>query len=199
MLAEYRVRWFEEPLRPDDVAGYRRLTDGSPVRIAAGEVLTGRRAFRPIIAEPALDIIQPDVCKVGGLSEMRRLAWAAWDADLELVPHGWNTAIGIAADLHLMSTSPSPGYVEFNVGNVLVEDIMAEPFGMNSDGTITVPEAPGLGISIDEEMIGHLSSSGFRSPSWTWDEENVYVASPEELARAGIEPSTLGYGTTLGG
>lgn len=192
MLAEYRVRWFEEPLRPDDVAGYRRLTDSSPVRISAGEVLTGRRAFRPIIAERMLDIIQPDVCKVGGLSEMRRLAWAAWDADLELVPHGWNTAIGVAADLHLMSTAPTPGYVEFNVGNVLVEDIMTEAFSLNPDGTITVPEAPGLGITIDGEMVSHLSSSGFRSPSWTWDEENVYVASPREPGAAGIEPSALG-------
>lgn len=173
MLADYGVRWFEEALRPDDTEGYRRLTDASPVPISGGEVFSGRRAFQQSISERLLDIIQPDVAKVGGLSEMRRLAWAAWDAGLELIPHGWNTAIGVAADLALMSTSPVAGYVEFNVGNPMVENL-AEPFTVDEDGMLAVPDGPGLGISIDEEKVRHMSASRYESPTWTWHEAGTY-------------------------
>ncbi len=174
MLADYDVRWFEEALRPDDTEGFRRLTDASPVPISGGEVLSGRRAFKQIIDERLLDIIQPDVAKVGGLSEMRRLAWQAWDAGIELIPHGWNTAIGVAADLHLMATAPSPGYVEFNVGNPMVEEIIASPFVLDEAGRIAVPDGPGLGITIDEDRVRAMAAGGYRSPSWTWDEARTF-------------------------
>jgi L-alanine-DL-glutamate epimerase-like enolase superfamily enzyme len=174
MLADYDVRWFEEALRPDDSEGFRRLTDAAPVPIAGGEVFSGRRAFRQTIDERLLDIIQPDVAKVGGLSEMRRLAWAAWEAGIELIPHGWNTAIGVAADLHLMATAPVPGYVEFNVGNPMVETITTTPFALDADGMLAVPDGPGLGIEIDAERVGAMAAEGYRSPSWTWDEAGTF-------------------------
>ena len=174
MLADFGVRWFEEPLAPDDLEGFRRLTQAAAVPIAGGEVLTGRRAFQPIIAERLLDIIQPDVAKVGGLSEMRRLAWAAWDAQLELIPHGWNTAVGVAADLALMATAPKPGYVEFNVGNPLVETILDRPFVLDPDGMIAVPDGPGLGITLDEARLRELVANGYRSGSWIWDEQGRF-------------------------
>ena len=69
MLAKYDVSWFEEPLRPDDIEGYRRLTARSPVPIAGCEVLTRRQAFEPWISGRAVDIVQPDATKVGGISE----------------------------------------------------------------------------------------------------------------------------------
>lgn len=174
MLADYNVRWFEEALRPDDVEGYRRLTDAAPVPISGGEVLSGRRAFKQTIDERLLDIIQPDVAKVGGLSEMRRLAWAAWDAGIELIPHGWNTAIGVAADLHLMATAPTPGYVEFNVGNPMVEAITTRAFVLDAEGLIAVPDSPGFGIDIDEDRVRAMAQSGYRSPTWTWDDSKTF-------------------------
>jgi L-alanine-DL-glutamate epimerase-like enolase superfamily enzyme len=176
MLADYNVRWFEEALRPDDVEGYRRLTDASPVPISGGEVFSGRRAFKQTIDERLLDIIQPDVAKVGGLSEMRRLAWAAWDAGLELIPHGWNTAVGVAADLALMATAPTPGYIEFNVGNPMVEAITRSEFVLDGDGMLAVPDGPGFGIDIDEEKVRGMAAAGYRSPTWTWDDGLIFEA-----------------------
>ena len=75
MLADYDVAWFEEPLPPDDLDGYAELTRTSPVPIAGGEVLTRRQSFLPWLERRAVDIIQPDCTKNGGLSESRRIAW----------------------------------------------------------------------------------------------------------------------------
>jgi D-galactarolactone cycloisomerase len=176
MLADYGVCWFEEPLAPDDVEGYARLTDASPVKIAHGEVLTRRQSFIPYFDRRAMDIVQPDVAKVGGLSEMRRIAWMAEARGIELVPHGWNTAVGVAADLHLASTLPSRPFVEFNFGNPLVEKLTETPFRLDTDGCLPVPDAPGLGIEIDREKLRCLKDSGYASPSWTWDVQKEFEA-----------------------
>lgn len=169
MLANYAVYWFEEALAPDDLDGYARLTDSSPVKIAHGEVLTRRQSFVPYFNRRAMDIVQPDVSKVGGLSEMRRIAWMAEEHGIELVPHGWNTAMGVAADIHLVASLPSRSYVEFNVGNPLVENVCVHNFQLDQDGSLKVPQAPGLGIEIDMAKLRALESAGFASESWTWD------------------------------
>jgi L-alanine-DL-glutamate epimerase-like enolase superfamily enzyme len=115
MLAAYDVTWFEEALPPDDLEGYVQLRRVSPVPISGGEVLTRRQAFQPWLSQGAFDIVQPDVTKVGGISEERRIAWMALEHGILFVPHGWNTALGLAADLHLVSAFaqtrwwPSPG------------------------------------------------------------------------------------------
>ena len=106
MLADYGVVWFEEALQPDALDEYRHLRAESAIPIAAGEVLTRRQTFTPWLQNRALDIVQPDVTKVGGLSEARRIGWMAEENGAKLIPHGWNTAIGLAADLHLASALP---------------------------------------------------------------------------------------------
>jgi D-galactarolactone cycloisomerase len=170
MLHDYGVGWFEEPLAPDDIEGYQRLTDLSPIKIAHGEVLTRRQAFLPYFSRRAMDIAQPDATKVGGLSEMRRIAWMAEEHGIELVPHGWNTAVGVAADIHLVSTLATRSYVEFNVGNPLVEDVLTTPFRLNDQGQLDVPDEPGLGIAIDHERLRRIEQSRFASQTWSWDE-----------------------------
>jgi D-galactarolactone cycloisomerase len=177
MLAQYGVGWLEEPLAPDDVEGYARLTDQSPVKIAHGEVLTRRQSFIPYFERRAMDIAQPDVAKVGGLSEMRRIVWMAEDHGIEVVPHGWNTAVGVAADIHLVSSLPSRSYVEFNVGNALVEELMDSPFRLDAEGCLQVPDGPGLGITLDRERLKKLISSGFASETWTWDKRKEFEES----------------------
>lgn len=174
MLADYAVYWFEEALAPDDMEGYARLTDESPVKIAHGEVLTRRQSFVPYFARRAMDIVQPDVSKVGGLSEMRRIAWMAEEHGIELVPHGWNTAIGVAADIHLVASLPTRSYVEFNVGNPLVESVCVTNFQLDENGCLRVPQAPGLGIEIDLEKLKSLEASGYASETWTWDIRKEY-------------------------
>ncbi len=113
MLADYDVAWFEEALVPDALEDFARLRENSPVPIAGGEVLTRRQAFAPWLAQRAFDIVQPDVTKVGGISEERRIAWMANDYGVKFIPHGWNTAVGLAADLQLASAIPGTDYVEY--------------------------------------------------------------------------------------
>ncbi|MGD0226783.1 MAG: mandelate racemase/muconate lactonizing enzyme family protein [Terriglobia bacterium] len=177
MLANYGVYWFEEPLSPDDLEGYARLTDLSPVKIAHGEVLTRRQSFASYFARRAMDIVQPDVSKVGGLSEMRRIAWMAEEHAIELVPHGWNTAIGVAADAHLVASLPSRSFVEFNVGNPLVEELISPPFRLDSEGCLPVPAGPGLGIELDRDRLRMFEDEGFASGTWTWDERKEFETS----------------------
>lgn len=174
MLADYNVYWFEEPLAPDDLEGYARLTDLSPVKIAHGEVLTRRQSFLPYFRRRAMDIVQPDAAKVGGLSEMRRIAWLAEEHGIELVPHGWNTAIGVAADIHLVASLSTRSFVEFNVGNPLIEEVADPPFRLDANGCLPVPEEAGLGVELDRDRLRYLQESGFASESWTWDETGTF-------------------------
>ncbi len=106
MLAEYDVYWFEEPLKPDALSDYVALRRAAPLPIAGGEVLTRRQTFQPWLEAGAFDIVQPDVTKVGGISEERRIAWLAGEHGVRFIPHGWNTAVGVAADLQLASAFP---------------------------------------------------------------------------------------------
>ena len=115
MLCEYDVVWFEEPLRPDDLQGYVRLTENARLPIASCEVLTRRQAFMPWIEQRAVDYIQPDVTKVGGITEEFRIAQHACDHSILFVPHGWNTAVGLAADLQL-DRRPVDGSCRFSGG-----------------------------------------------------------------------------------
>lgn len=177
MLADYGVYWFEEPLCPDDLDGYARLADLSPVKIAHGEVLTRRQAFVPYFTRRAMDIVQPDVAKVGGLSEMRRIACLAEAHGIELVPHGWNTAIGVAADLQLVSTFAHRSFVEFNLENSLIDDLIDNPFRLDADGCLPVPAAPGLGIVIDRERLKGFEAANADREIWAWDTDGVYEAS----------------------
>jgi D-galactarolactone cycloisomerase len=178
MLANYGVYWFEEPLQPDDIEGYVRLTELSPVKIAHGEVLTRRQSFVPYFTRRAMDIVQPDATKVGGLSESRRIAWMAEEHGIELVPHGWNTALGVATDIHLVSSLYTRSFVEFNVGNPTVEEIIDPPFALDENGCLPVPDKPGLGVEIDRERLKAMEESGFSSPTWTWEELRQHEAEP---------------------
>src|SRR5262245_60855421 len=147
MLGAYGITWFEEALRPDDLQGFKELKQGSPVLIATGEVFTRRQSFQPYITERALDIIQPDMTKCGGLSEGRRLGWMAYDHGVLLVPHGWNTAVGVAADLALSAAMPVARWVEYQTGVPYIEELIQPAFALDRDGLLAVPPAPGLGIS----------------------------------------------------
>jgi D-galactarolactone cycloisomerase len=157
MLGDYGVVWFEEALKPDDVEGFKELKQNSPVLIATGEVLTRRQSFQPFITSRALDIIQPDVTKCGGLSEGRKLGWMAYDHGVLLVPHGWNTAVGVAADLALTAALPVARWVEYQTGVPYIEEIISPPFALDAEGMLRVPTGPGLGITLNPDAVGRLS------------------------------------------
>jgi L-alanine-DL-glutamate epimerase-like enolase superfamily enzyme len=153
MLAEYDVVWFEEALPPDDLEGYIELRRNAPLPIATGEVLTRRQSFRPFLERHAVDIIQPDCTKCGGLTESWRIGWMAYEHNILLVPHGWNTAIGLAADLHLTAALPVARYVEYLTPSPYLDELITEPFRPDADGYLQVPTTPGLGIQLNREAL----------------------------------------------
>ncbi len=153
MLANYNVTWFEEPLRPDDLQGYIKLTEHSPVAIASCEVLTRRHPFLPWIENRAVDYIQPDVTKVGGISEQHRIGQAADDHSILMIPHGWNTAIGLAADLQLVAAAGNARWVEYITPAPYIEDLILNPLVLDQQGYITIPDSPGLGFEWNPDGI----------------------------------------------
>lgn len=162
MLAAYDITWFEEALPPDDFAGFAELRRHSPVPIATGEVLTRRQSFRPLFEKQCVDIVQPDCTKCGGLTEAWRIAWMAYENNVQWVPHGWNTAIGLAADIHLACAMPVAKYVEFLTPSPYMDELIREPFKPDADGLLTLPDRPGLGIELNPdamERFGGRSSS----------------------------------------
>lgn len=153
MLGDYGIVWFEEALRPDDVTGFKELRQTSPVLVATGEVLTRRQAFQPFLVERAVDVIQPDVTKCGGLSEGRRIGWMAQDHGVLLVPHGWNTGIGVAADLALTAALPVARWIEYQTGVPYIEEILDPPFKLDDEGMLRVPTGPGLGVKLNWDAV----------------------------------------------
>ncbi len=158
MLTEYNVDWFEEPLSPDSFEDYRVLRSVSPIPIAGGEVLTRRQSFVPWLAQGALDIVQPDVTKVGGLSEQRRIAWLAQSFGVKYIGHGWNTAIGLAADLQMAAAMPTTDFVEYIADSSYLSDITENPFQLDKDGFLVVPKTPGLGVSLSYTKVAQYTS-----------------------------------------
>ena len=153
MLAEYGVHWFEEPLPPDNLHDYVLLRNHSPVPIAGGEVLTRRQSFIPWLQQRAFDIVQPDVTKVGGISEERRIAWMAEENNVRFIPHGWNTALGLAADLQLASAAKNTDLVEYLTGSPFIDDLVETAWTLDSDGMLPIPDGPGLGISLNMDAV----------------------------------------------
>jgi len=153
MLADYEVVWFEEALPPDDLEGFIELRRHAPVPITTGEVLTRRQSFRPFIEQHAVDIIQPDCTKCGGLTEAWRIGWMAYEHNILMVPHGWNTALGLAADLHLTAAMPVARYVEFLTPSPYLDDLITVPFRPDADGFLHVPTTPGLGVELNRDAL----------------------------------------------
>jgi D-galactarolactone cycloisomerase len=153
MLADYDVYWFEEPLPPDNLPDYILLRNTAPVPIAGGEVLTRRQSFTPWLQQRAFDIVQPDVTKVGGISEARRIAWMAEENGVRFIPHGWNTALGLAADLHLASACRNTDLVEYLTGSPFIDELIEPPWKLDADGMLAAPTAPGLGVTINEDAV----------------------------------------------
>ena len=159
MLREYNIDWYEEALDPDDIEGFIKLRENSPVRISSCEVLTRRQTFHQWIERGAVDIVQPDCTKVGGFSESLRIAWHAYDHGIDYVGHGWNTAFGLTADMHLAASLPSCDWVEYITPSPLLDQLTTKPFVIK-DGYLDIPDTPGLGIEPDMERVEYYATPG---------------------------------------
>jgi len=147
------IYWMEEPLPPEDIEGYQRLCGSTSLRIAAGEQDVGRWTFRRLIWEACLDIIQPDISRVGGLTEAKRIAYMAHEANRPCVPHAFRTGVLVAACLHLIAAIPNSAFLEFSVtDSALRRELLTTPF-QAVNGRVAVPTKPGLGIEINPETV----------------------------------------------
>jgi len=157
MLADYDVAWFEEALSPDALEDYVTLRRAAKIPIAGGEVLTRRQAFQPWLEAGAFDIVQPDVTKCGGISEERRIGWMARDNGVRFIPHGWNTTVGLAADLQLASAFADTDLVEYLTGSPFIDDLCQ--WKLDEDGMLAIPSGPGLGIRINLDALREFSGA----------------------------------------
>ena len=157
MLTDYDVTWFEEPLKHDALDDYALLRQHTTVPISGGEVLTRRQAFLPWLRAGAFDIVQPDATKVGGLSESRKIGWMALNYGARLIPHGWSTAIGLAADLHLASALPETDLVEYITGSPYLDDLVDGGWHLDEEGMLAIPEVPGLGVDLDFDAVARFT------------------------------------------
>jgi len=151
---EFRPFWFEEPLLPDDYAGYAKLAAASPLRIAAGEEESERKSFLHLMDVGQIDVVQVDLTRCGGFTEAMKIAALAADRGLPVVNHGFTTYLNVAAALHFLASIPnSLGLLEFVVeeGTTLRHQL-SEPIRA-VEGCVAVPEAPGLGLALDEEGL----------------------------------------------
>ena len=161
MLANYNVHWFEEPLPPDNLPDYILLRKSAIVNIAGGEVLTRRQTFEPWISQGAFDIVQPDVTKVGGITDARRIAWMAECHGVRMIPHGWSSALGLAADLQLASAIQNTDLIEYLTSSPFIDEIVEDKWTLDDTGMLVIPDKPGLGVSLNLDALKRYTGVTF--------------------------------------
>ena len=151
---------------PEDLAGYRAVKAAIDIPVAGGECEFTRYGFREVLTQQAMDIIQPDICAAGGLSECKKIADMAQAFGVRVNPHVWGSGIGIAASLQWMATVPTHTPTSLQPVQPLLEfdqtehpirqAIIAEPI-VQQKGWVQIPNGPGLGIEINRDALRHFA------------------------------------------
>jgi len=167
-LDEMKIYWFEEPVAPEDYEGYKELREKLNINIAGGEAEFTKYGWNQLIKNKCIDIAQPEVCGLGGITEYLKVSALAQSNFIPIVNHVWGSAISIAVNLHLLSAQPdlpgglfpSKSMLEFDTTekNIFITDLPKEKFSIleqvkNNDGYATVLESPGIGISPSKEFL----------------------------------------------
>ena len=150
-FAQFNIGWLEEPLRPSDVEGYVWLRDRSPVPVAAGEEECGRESFRPLIDRHALDVYQVDISR-NGFTDASYLRARVEEIGARLCNHCYTSPITVAASLHWLATCRDAFVFEDCVDDSPMRHELTREKLHASDGWITVPDGPGLGLTLNEEF-----------------------------------------------
>lgn len=151
-FAEQRPFWFEEALHPDDYHGYAKLAANSPIRVAAGEQDVTLDGFEKLL-DCGLDVLQPDVARVGGLTNMRRIGQMVARQRKLCVNHSYKTGVSIAASLHMLAALPNSVWFEYCVEQSALRQTLTRQRFPVVDGFVHVPEEPGLGVELDEAVV----------------------------------------------
>jgi D-galactarolactone cycloisomerase len=166
---EIGALWLEEPVVPEDRAAYRRLRDQLDIAIAGGECEFTRYGFRDLLAEQCVDIAQPDLCAAGGFTEWRNILTLASCFGVQTIPHVWGSGVAVAAATHALAIAPLQPHtaapvalqnepmIEFDrTYNPLRDDLLETPFTVE-DECLAIPQGPGLGVSVNEEVLARFT------------------------------------------
>jgi len=153
-LEELGVFWLEEPFEPDEYEAYAELADAVEIRVAAGEQDTTVWGFRELIERGHVDVVQPDVTRCGGITELLRIAELARSHGVETVPHAWKSGIIKAASLHVNAVLPDALFQEYCVAETPINtSLTRERLPLEADGSVRVPTGPGLGVELDRDVL----------------------------------------------
>lgn len=162
-IEDYDIEWFEEPVQPEDIDGYIEMKNALDIPISGGECEFTRFGFRDLISRRAVDIVQPDTCSAGGLSECKKIAAMASAWGIRYLPHVWGSGIALAANLHLIASLPPSSMSAYPIEPVFEFDTTENPFRTElllepiecKAGILKIPQGPGLGIEIDRKRLIH--------------------------------------------
>ena len=160
-IERFDIHWFEEPVPPEDLEGYREVRKKSKILIAGGECEYTRYGFRNLINLRAVDILQPDLCAAGGFTEMMKITAMASAANIPLIPHVWGTNVGLAASLQFFAGLPHFPERRFPAEPFFEYDRSPHPFReavtlekfVLKEGYLDIPDRPGLGVSLDLKYL----------------------------------------------
>jgi D-galactarolactone cycloisomerase len=161
-----KIHWFEEPISPEDINGYRELKDVTATYLAAGENEFTKYGFREWISRRAVDVLQPDLCSSGGFTECKKILALAQAWHMMLVPHVWGSGIGLAASLQFLATVPPAPLALNPIEPMLEYDQSSHPFRHElifsaiqmENGSVAVPCKPGIGVEVNLEILKQYSS-----------------------------------------
>jgi D-galactarolactone cycloisomerase len=160
-LEEHDLRWYEEPVVPEDIVGYAELRQKLSIPIAGGENEHTLYGFREFLAAGAVDITQPDVGSCGGISAARHIAAIAQAHGVQVNPHVWGSAIAQAASLQLLAALPVVHHSLFAQEPIFEFDRSSHPFRVQlvktpiqpASGWVQIPSGPGLGVEVDRSVL----------------------------------------------
>ena len=153
-VADQHVFWLEEPVATDDVEGSAEVARAIDVPVAGYETATGLVSFRNLIGRRAVDIVQPDVIWTGGFTVCRKVAALAEAHGLPVVPHVFSSAVATIANMHFIASLPNGGLLELDQNpNPLRTELFEEPIAVAADGTVRLPDRPGLGVTLNQATV----------------------------------------------
>ncbi len=151
-LEQYRPFWFEEPVSQENVSEMAQVRRHVRIPIATGERLFTKFPFYELIKAEAVDVLQPDICNAGGITELKKICARGEARGIPISPHNYSSGVCQAATLHLMAATPSTGPLEWDpVGFAIADELFVEP-PVVRDGRVSVPQQPGLGVRLTDEV-----------------------------------------------
>ena len=160
-IEKANIYWFEEPISPEDIDGYRELKNLTDIYITAGENEFTKYGFREWVSRRAVDILQPDLCSAGGFTECRKISALAQAWHIPIIPHVWGSGIGQAASLQFLASLPPSPLALNPIEPMLEYDQSVHPFRQDlifnsieiKDGMVQIPQGPGIGIEVNRDVL----------------------------------------------